>query len=222
MLQLTDISRRFTDGSRTRTVLDHLSLTVGDGEFVAITGESGAGKTTLLNILGTLLPADSGKYMLGDRDISPDMADIHEIRNSRIGMVFQDHRLIPQFTALQNILLPVLADRDTVPEDKLRKALGLMEFMGLEELRNQFAHTLSGGEKTRVAICRALINDPEVLLADEPTGQLDSDNTRTIAQLFRKVNKELGTTIVMVTHSDEMASTADVAYRLSNGSLTLL
>lgn len=222
MLQLTDITKEFTDGTHSRTILDKLTLTVSDGEFVAITGESGAGKTTLLNILGTLLHADSGKYILGDREITPSTADLHLVRNKHIGIVFQDHRLIPQFTALQNILLPVLATNDKVGEESMKEAQRLMDFMGITHLKDQLTHTLSGGEKTRVSICRALINHPEVLLADEPTGQLDSDNTQTIAELFRRVNTELKTTIIMVTHSERMAQNASIVYRLEKGRLVSL
>lgn len=217
MLQLNNITKRFQDGERERTVLDGLSLTVDDGAFIAITGESGAGKTTLLSIMATLLDADAGGYTIDGTPVAS--MDLSQVRNQQIGIVFQDHRLLPQFTAVQNVLLPVLAQQTDCPKATYERALQLMEWMGIRALEKTPVGVLSGGEKTRVAICRALINNPKVLLADEPTGQLDSDNAHTIASLFQKVNSELHTTIVMVTHSDAMASVAHKVYRLENGKL---
>lgn len=222
MLKLHNISKQFVDGTRQHQVLDQLSLQVDDGEFIAIMGESGSGKTTLLSIIGTLLDFDSGEYMLNGKAISADAADLAQVRNQHVGIVFQDHRLLPQFTALQNILLPVLATHKQCPEEYIKRAEQLMHFMGISELKNQSVTVLSGGEKTRVAICRALINNPSVLLADEPTGQLDSVNSQTIASLFQKVNEELHTTIIMVTHSTEMAQVAQKTYKLLNGKLLTL
>lgn len=222
MLKLHNISKQFVDGTRQHQVLDQLSLQVDDGEFIAIMGESGSGKTTLLSIIGTLLDFDSGEYLLDGKAISADVADLAQVRNQHIGIVFQDHRLLPQFTALQNILLPVLAAHKQCPEEYIKRAEQLMHFMGISELKNQSVTVLSGGEKTRVAICRALINNPSVLLADEPTGQLDSANSQTIASLFKKVNEELHTTIIMVTHSADMAQVAQKTYKLLNGKLLTL
>lgn len=220
MIKLENITKSFADGTRTRTVLDGVNLTVEDGEFIAITGESGAGKTTLLSILGTLLKADSGSYIINNEDVAN--ADLPNLRNKQIGVVFQDHRLLPQFSALQNILLPLLADHKDCPKEAEKRAEELMQFMGISDLKDQSVTVLSGGEKTRVAICRALINNPAILLADEPTGQLDSDNSQTIAALFKKVNVELKTTIIMVTHSDAMAKVANKTYNLNNGNLNLV
>ena len=217
MLQLKNITKRFADGNRTLTVLDRLTLQVEDGEFIAITGESGAGKTTLLSILGTLLQPDEGDYIIQGERVAD--ADLDKLRNEDIGVVYQDHRLLPQFTVLQNILLPTLATKATSTDSELQRALELMQFMGIGSLRDSNVTTLSGGEKTRVAICRALINQPALLLADEPTGQLDAANAQTIAELFKKVNRELHTTIVMVTHSDEMARVAQKVYNLCSGRL---
>ncbi len=217
MLQLDNIHKQFADGTRTLTVLDSLSLHVAKGEFVAIKGESGAGKTTLLNVLGTLLMPDSGTYILAGEEVKAEK--MANLRNRLIGFVFQDHRLLPQFTALQNILLPILAEKKSTNFDEVERALKLMTFMGVADLKDSAVSTLSGGEKMRVAICRALINQPAVLLADEPTGQLDAHNARTILELFQKINRELHTTIVMVTHSDEMAKSAHKTYTLFQGKL---
>lgn len=217
MLQLTNITKQYDDGKRTLTVLDKLSLQVADGEFIAITGESGSGKTTLLSILGTLIRADEGIYLLNGRDIRT--TDLDEVRNREIGIVFQDHRLLPQFSVLQNILLPVLAHQTHCSDETLTRAEQLMSFVGISELKDASVNQLSGGEKARVAICRALINQPSILLADEPTGQLDHSNAQTIARLFQQINAELHTTIIMVTHSGEMSKTAQKVYTLKDGKL---
>lgn len=217
MIEFNNITKRFADGQRELTVLDKLSLQVDDGAFIAITGESGAGKTTLLSILGTLLKADEGEYIINGQKVEE--AQLNTLRNQEIGIVFQDHRLLPQFTVLQNILLPTLATKPASSEEEVKRAIYLLDFMGIGELKNSPVTILSGGEKTRVAICRALINQPSLLLADEPTGQLDADNAQIIAQLFQKVNSELHTTIIMVTHSLDMAQAAHQTYTLSNKQL---
>lgn len=231
MLCLKNITKRFADGQRSLTVLDHLSLQVEEGEYIAITGESGAGKTTLLNILGTLLTADEGEYVWSVKDngqplalspqpLAPNMVDrICQLRNQEIGFVYQDHRLLPQFTVWQNILLPTLATKSASTEEEQRRALELMEFVGITPLKDSPVTHLSGGEQTRVAICRALINQPSLLLADEPTGQLDAANAQMIATLFQQVNAQLHTTIIMATHSAEMAKVAQKTYMLKDGKL---
>ena len=224
MLCLENITKRYADGQRALTVLDGLSLKVGEGEFIAITGESGAGKTTLLNILGTLVSPDEGRYLIRDEEVtvSSDYNSserICQLRNKEIGFVYQDHRLLPQYTVWQNILLPTLATKSASTEEEERKAMKLLEFMGIAALKDSSVTQLSGGEQTRVAICRALINQPSILLADEPTGQLDAVNAQTIAKLFQQVNTQLHTTIIMATHSAEMAKVAQKTYRLIKGKL---
>ena len=229
MLCLENITKRFADGQRTLTVLDGLSLKVEAGEFIAITGESGAGKTTLLNILGTLVTPDEGRYLIRGKEASPNPSDrgglterICQLRNKEIGFVYQDHRLLPQFTVLQNILLPTLATKSASTEEEEQRAMELLEFMGIAALKDSPVTQLSGGEQTRVAICRALINQPAILLADEPTGQLDAANAQTIAKLFQQVNTRLHTTIIMATHSAEMAKVAQKIFRLADGKLQLI
>ncbi len=228
MLCLENITKRFADGQRTLTVLDGLSLKVEEGEFIAITGESGAGKTTLLNILGTLVAPDEGRYLIRGEEASPNPSDrgglterICQLRNKEIGFVYQDHRLLPQFTVLQNILLPTLATKSASTEEEEQRAMELLEFMGIAALKDSPVTQLSGGEQTRVAICRALINQPAILLADEPTGQLDAANAQTIATLFQQVNAQLHTTIIMATHSAEMAKVAKTIFHLVDGKLQL-
>ena len=226
MLQLDNITKRYTDGQRQLTVLDGLCLHVDEGDFIAITGESGAGKTTLLSILGTLLPADEGQYVL---EVSGERIEVMQcswdricrLRNQEIGFVYQDHRLLPQFTVMQNILLPTLATKKTTTEEEQQHAMALLQFMGILPLKDSPVTQLSGGEQARVAICRALINRPAILLADEPTGQLDAANAQTIASLFQQVNTQLHTTIIMATHSAQMANVAQKIYQLKNGTLAL-
>ena len=224
MLQLDNITKRYTDGQRQLTVLDGLCLHVDEGDFIAITGESGAGKTTLLSILGTMMPADEGRYVL---EVSGERIEVMQcswdricrLRNQAIGFVYQDHRLLPQFTVWQNILLPTLATKSASTEEEERRALELLEFVGIASLKDSPVTHLSGGEQTRVAICRALINQPSLLLADEPTGQLDAANAQMIATLFQQVNAQLHTTIIMATHSAEMAKVAQKTYVLKDGKL---
>ena len=223
MLCLESITKRFADGQRALTVLDGLSLQVEEGEFIAITGESGVGKTTLLNILGTLVSPDEGRYLIRGKEIdTSEMERLCQLRNKEIGFVYQDHRLLPQFTVLQNILLPTLATKSAPTEEEEQRAMELLEFMGIVALKDSPVTQLSGGEQTRVAICRALINQPAILLADEPTGQLDAANAQTIAKLFQQVNTRLHTTIIMATHSTEMAKMAQKKYRLADGKLQLI
>ena len=220
MLWLENITKRFADGQRSLTVLDGLSLTVEEGEFIAITGESGAGKTTLLNILGTLVAADEGRYLIRGEEVNDVLENrLCSLRNKEIGFVYQDHRLLPQFTVWQNILLPTLATKAASTEEEEHRAMELLEFMGIAALKDSPVTQLSGGEQTRVAICRALVNQPAILLADEPTGQLDAANAQTIAKLFQRVNSQLHTTIIMATHSAEMAKVAQKNYQLVEGKL---
>ena len=209
ILVLDKISKSFSDGEgRVRTVLDKVSLTLHDGEFVAITGPSGSGKTTLLKIAGSLLEPDSGKCIIDGVNVSS-CGDLASLRNRKIGFVFQDHRLLPQLTLLQNVLLPALAGNETVPKETEDYAISLLEYAGIKDLAGKYPATISGGEAGRTALCRALIMKPRLILADEPTGQLDRENSLKIATLLKKVSRDFGTSVVMVTHSDEVAEIAD-------------
>lgn len=219
MLTLNNIHKSFADGNQVREVLRGVTLHLEKGDFVAITGVSGSGKTTLLSILGTILRPDNGEYILSGRNLTLPGISLQEVRNKEIGFVFQDFRLLPQLNVRENILLPLLASHSTVPAEGERRADELMQFTGIAHLAQQMPATLSGGEKARASICRALINTPSLLLADEPTGQLDAETSATIARLFQQINQQMHTTIVMVTHSGEMASVAHRTYRLSNGKI---
>lgn len=218
IIKLSDIQKRYSDGeNRLNHVLRGVDLEVDKGDFVAIRGASGSGKTTLLSILGTLLRPDGGSYLLNGVEMAAQGIDYPLIRNRQIGFIFQDHRLMPQYTALENILLPVLAYKSAAGKEELEYARQLLTLTRIPEVANQYPHTLSGGESSRVAVCRALIMKPLLLLADEPTGQLDVENARNIAELLSEINRSLHTTIVMVTHSDEVSGTAHRVLTLREG-----
>lgn len=220
LIEMTGIRKHFRDGSeRLNEVLRGIDLTVERGDFLAIKGASGSGKTTLLSVLGLLIRPDGGEYRLDGNRLFENEADDARTRNQRIGFVFQDHRLLPQYTVLENILLPTLAYQATSKREQMERARGLMRSTGIEALSDRYPAGLSGGESSRVALCRALIMNPALVLADEPTGQLDADNARAIAGLLAGMNREMGTTVIMVTHSDEMASYAKQVKILNKGCL---
>jgi len=221
MIRLSGITKKYPDGENLfNHVLRGVNLNIEAGDLVAIKGTSGSGKTTLLSILGTLLQQDEGSYMLDNMQMNTSGVDYSVVRNQKLGFVFQDHRLMPQLTALENILLPTLAFQNKTEDAQIDYAKQLMELTGITSVANQYPETLSGGEACRVALCRALIMKPLLVLADEPTGQLDAENARNVALLLAKVNKELGTTIVMVTHSDETAAIAHRRVTLQHGGLS--
>ena len=221
MIRLSGITKKFPDGENSfNHVLRGVNMTIEKGDFIAIKGASGSGKTTLLSILGTLILPDAGSYMLDGMEINTPGVDYSAVRNRKLGFVFQDHRLMPQLTALENVLLPTLAFQPKTDEQQLNYAKQLMELTGITSVANQYPESLSGGEACRVALCRALIMKPLLVLADEPTGQLDSENARNVALLLAKVNKELGATIVMVTHAEETAAIANRILTLTEGVLS--
>jgi len=222
MIQLSGITKKYSDGENSLNhVLCGVNLNVEKGDFVAIKGTSGSGKTTLLSILGTLLQPDEGSYVLDGIKINTPDINYSIIRNRKLGFVFQDHRLIPQLTALENILLPTLAFQNKSEDSQVDYAKQLMELTSIASIAAQYPESLSGGEASRVALCRALIMKPLFVLADEPTGQLDAKNARNVALLLVKINKELGATIVMVTHDDETAVVANRILMLKDGKLRI-
>ena len=213
MIRVTDIHKSFG----TLEVLKGVSLDVAQGEVVSIVGASGAGKTTLLQIIGTLSRPDGGRVEIDGRDVSA-LGDrsLSQFRNERIGFVFQFHHLLAEFTAFENVCIPGLIGRRP-RADVERRAAELLDMMGLAARRDHKPGQLSGGEQQRVAIARALVNSPSVLLADDPSGNLDSHNRDEIHRLFFDLRERLGQTVVIVTHDENLAAMADRKITMSDG-----
>ena len=213
MIRVSEVCKKFL----TVEALKGVSLEVAQKEIVAIVGKSGAGKSTLLQILGTLMPADSGKVEIAGKDISTlNERELAAFRNRHIGFVFQFHHLLPEFTALENIMMPALIGGQSSAEARQR-AVELLDLVGLTDRANHKPVQLSGGEQQRVAIARALICRPSVVLADEPTGNLDSTNRDEIQRLLMDVRDKFGQTIVMVTHDMALADSVDRKIVMSDG-----
>lgn len=218
ILELKDICKDYQQGREPVRVLKNINLTVEQGEYLAIMGPSGSGKTTLMNIIGCLDVPTSGSYNLAGRDLK-DLSDdeLAEIRNKHLGFVFQGFHLLPKMTALDNVALPLLYAGVSVKERRERAAAALAA-VGLEERMNFLPNQLSGGQCQRVAIARAMVGKPKLLLADEPTGALDTKAGNQIMEIFRQLSQE-GMTIIMITHEPSIAECADKIYRILDGEL---
>lgn len=201
----------------TLEVLKGIDLHIDRGEVVSIVGPSGAGKTTLLQIIGTLDKADEGSILIDGTDVSSMSARaLADFRNRHLGFVFQFHQLLPEFTAIENIMIPAYIAGKSNSEAK-KRAEELLQFMGLSDRALHKPNELSGGEKQRVAVARALVNRPAVILADEPSGSLDTKNKAELHQLFFDLRKEMGQTFVIVTHDEQLATTTDRTIHLRDG-----
>lgn len=218
LLQLTDICKDYAQGKQPVRVLKNINLTVERGEYLAIMGPSGSGKTTLMNLIGCLDVPTSGTYILDGKDLK-DMTDddLADIRNRHIGFVFQSFHLLPKMTALDNVALPLLYANVPLQERRARAAEALKS-VGLGERMNFLPNQLSGGQCQRVAIARAMVTKPDLLLADEPTGALDSKSGNQIMDIFRNLSEE-GMTIIMITHEQSIADCANKTYRILDGEL---
>ena len=223
LLELRNISKKYEipSGEGHTTVLRDVSLQITQGESVAVVGPSGSGKSTLLNIIGALDKPTSGVVTFAGKNLADlDDAELSQIRNQEIGFVFQLHHLLPQCTVFENVLIPTIPPGlEKKDEDVQERARNLLGGVGLEKHKDYFPAQLSGGEMQRVAVIRALINRPKLVLADEPTGSLDRESSENLGQLLVKVNKEEGTTLITVTHSIEIARLMDKVYRLQDGIL---
>ena len=220
LAELKNIKKSYLQAGLETPVLKNINLTVEATDFIAVTGPSGSGKSTLLNILGCLLTPCSGSYLFDGRDITAlDEKSKAIFRNSSIGLIFQDHKLLPQFTALENILLPVFAVKNTIDKTYRERADYLLKQTGMENLAARYPGQLSGGESQRTAICRSLIMNPSLVLADEPTGALDQATASGVAELLNSLRKTENIAVIMVTHAQRMADMAAKRYALENGTL---
>ncbi len=220
ILQAINLTKSFQNGEKVLSVLDKVSIEINKRDFITIMGESGAGKSTLLNILGTLDVATSGSLIINKENINDLSQDqLAELRNKYFGFVFQFHHLLPDFTAFENVLIPNQIAGDD-GDDK--KAVELLGYIGLENRMDHFPSQLSGGERLRVAVVRALMNNPKLLLADEPTGNLDIGNSIKLMKLFQRINKDFDLTLIITTHNPKVALIGTKQYTLEDGTLSLL
>lgn len=223
LLELKNVGKKYEtpSGREYLTVLENVSLKVRQGESLAIVGPSGSGKSTLLNIMGALDKPTSGEvFFQGESLVDLDDAALSRIRNREIGFVFQLHHLLPQCTALENVLIPTIPlRRKEESRDVVDRANRLLERIGLGERRDYFPAQLSGGEMQRVAVARALINRPKLILADEPTGSLDQESAKNLGRLMVEINNEEGTALITVTHSHDFARLMEKVWKLRDGTL---
>ena len=220
IMKLEDIDKFYMETGNKLHILKKLNLEVKRGEFVSILGKSGSGKSTLLNIMGLLDKIDGGKIWIDDKEVSSlNETERNNIKNHFLGFVFQFHYLMSEFTALENVMIPALLNNFKNKSEIEKEAKELLEIVGLAERMKHKPNQLSGGEKQRVAIARAMINKPKLILADEPTGNLDEDTGEMIFSLFRKINKERNQSIVVVTHARDLSQVTDRQIYLKRGVL---
>jgi lipoprotein-releasing system ATP-binding protein lolD len=220
IIKLEDVDKFYMETGNKIHILKKLNLEVKRGEFVSILGKSGSGKSTLLNIMGLLDKIDGGKIWIDDKEVSSlNETERNNIKNHFLGFVFQFHYLMSEFTALENVMIPALLNNFKNKAEIEKEAKELLEIVGLAERMKHKPNQLSGGEKQRVAIARAMINKPKLILADEPTGNLDEDTGEMIFSLFRKINKERNQSIVVVTHARDLSQVTDRQIYLKRGVL---
>ena len=215
LLKIENLCKIYGSGKNQVTALDHVSLTIEKGEFVAIIGASGSGKSTLLHIIGGVDVPTGGKVYLDGQDVyAQNNEKLAIFRRRQVGLIYQFHNLVPTLNVVENITLPILMDRRKVNEERLND---LLQMLGLKERRTHLPNQLSGGQQQRVSIGRALMNAPQVCLADEPTGSLDSRNGHEIIKLLKESNKKYGQTLLLVTHDENIALQADRIIGISDG-----
>jgi len=221
VIELKNIDKFYYTGVATQVLFD-INLQFRQGSFNSIVGPSGSGKSTLMNIIGTLDKPTKGEiYIDAKRTDKMTKKELAELRNKTIGFVFQFHYLLPEYTALENVLLPHRISKEKVTNETKKRALDLLKFIGIEEVKNNLANNMSGGQQQRTAIARALMNNPKILLADEPTGNLDTDSTDRVYELFREINDEFKTTIIVITHERRIAEKTDRIIEIRDGRIHL-
>lgn len=221
ILELKNIEKYYETKSERLHIIKGLNLNLERGAFISILGRSGSGKSTLLNLIGLLDKQDSGEIIIDGKNTKGlNDNEISDLKNKTLGFVFQFHYLLNEFTALENVMLPALLKNYKSKKEIEERAKKLLNIVGLAERLSHKPNQLSGGEKQRVAIARALINEPALILADEPTGNLDEETSETIFDILKKINKELKQTIVVVTHSKDLANVTDRQYYLKKGILS--
>lgn len=221
ILELQNITKVYGTSVKTQVLTD-INISFKKGSFSSIIGQSGSGKSTLLNIMGTLDEPTSGKVFIDGTETSRLSKNaLADIRNKKIGFVFQFHYLLPEFTAIENVLMPYRISKGAVDKGAVERAKELMEITGLAEVMNNNATKMSGGQQQRTAIARALLNNPDMILADEPTENLDSNSTENIYNLLRDINEKFGTTFIIITHDRRIAEMADRIVEISDGKINV-
>ena len=218
IVDIKKLTKTFSDGSRKLHVLKDINLQIDEGSIITIKGPSGSGKSTLLSIIGTLDNADSGELLINGNSIHEN-TNIDKLRNKSIGFVFQFHNLISELTLEENVSLPKMIAKEQWDKDEL---IELFEYFDLKDRMNSFPNDLSGGEKQRVAVMRAVINNPSIIIADEPTGNLDKENALKMMSLFQKLNTEKKLTIIIATHDEDVFNIGHKKYQLVDGCLDLV
>lgn len=215
IIKVKNLSKNFLDGKKTLNVLNNISFDVKEGEIVTIKGPSGSGKSTLLSILGTLDHADSGEIFINNQSLS-EAIDLNRLRNLNIGFVFQFHNLIPELSLEENVCMPKMISKEKIDKHKIKELFKIFE---LEDRMKSFPNDLSGGEKQRVAVMRAIVNNPSIVIADEPTGNLDKENAIKMIALFKKLNTKNNLTFIIATHDEEIFDIGHSQYILDRGDL---
>tara|TARA_E500000081_G_scaffold98815_1_gene99873 strand:+ start:143 stop:805 length:663 start_codon:yes stop_codon:yes gene_type:complete len=218
IVDIKKLTKTFSDGSRKLHVLKDINLQIDKGSIITIKGPSGSGKSTLLSIIGTLDNADSGELLINGMSVQENI-NIDKLRNKSIGFVFQFHNLISELTLEENVSLPKMIAKEQLDKEEL---IELFEYFDLKDRMNSFPNDLSGGEKQRVAVMRAVVNNPSIIVADEPTGNLDKENALKMMSLFQKLNTEKKLTIIIATHDEDVFNIGHKKYQLVDGSLDLV
>tara|TARA_B100000700_G_scaffold177360_1_gene196044 strand:+ start:323 stop:1006 length:684 start_codon:yes stop_codon:yes gene_type:complete len=218
ILESKKLVKAYSNGANKLDVINNLNLKVQSSEIITIVGQSGCGKTTLLNLIGGLDRPDSGELMvLGQNILEINNNDAADFRNKNLGLIFQFHHLLPEFTAYENVLMPAMINENV--KDKENLADELFDYVNLTNRKSHYPSELSGGERLRVAVLRALINQPALVLADEPTGNLDGDNSKKLMRLFKKINSDFNQTFIITTHDTEVAKIGTRCLKMINGRL---